>query len=78
MHNQRIDGIGYHPWFNDVDGNEQAGWHRRVWNARTKHAKGKHTVDGFDGDLAFDQFLIRALKELRINDNKVEGDPELF
>lgn len=41
LHNTRIDGIGYHPWFNDVDGNEQEGWHRHVWSEREQHARGK-------------------------------------
>ena len=79
LHNERIDGIGYHPWFNDVDGNEQSGWHRHVWDARNKHAKGKRATVGFDEEgLNFEGFLIRAFKELRISYNKVESDTGLF
>ena len=78
LHNTRIDGIGYHPWFNDVDGNEQEGWHRHVWNERAKHAKGKKCVSGFDGELSFEEFLIRTFKEVRITLNQVDSDPELF
>jgi hypothetical protein len=78
LHNTRIDGIGYHPWFNDVDGNEQAGWHRHVWNEREQHAKGKKRVSGFDGELTFEEFLIRAFKALRVSCNKEDSDPELF
>jgi hypothetical protein len=78
LHNTRIDGIGYHPWFNDVDGNEREGWHRHVWNESEKHAKGKKCVSGFDGELSFEEFLIRTFTELRIILSQVDSDPELF
>ena len=78
LHNTRIDGIGYHPWSNDVEGNEQEGWHRHVWNEKEKHAKGKTRVSGFDGELSFEEFLIRAFKELRVICSRVDSDLELF
>lgn len=78
LHNKRIDGIGYHPWFNDVDGADQEGWHRHVWDEQKQHAKNKRSVQGFDGDLSFEEFLIRAFKELRVSYNKVDGDTGLL
>jgi hypothetical protein len=68
LYNKRIDGFGYDERFTDLDGVEQSGWHRHIWNEKTQDAEGKISVSLFDkGDPSFRDFLIWSLKEMNVS-----------
>jgi hypothetical protein len=68
LYNKPIDGFGYHERFTDLDGAEQTGWHRHIWNEKTQDAQGKQAVSLFDkGNPSFRNFLIWSFKEMSVS-----------
>lgn len=80
LETERIDGFGWEPWFCNTSGEMCQGWHRHIWNAENQHAFGKVGTDTvFDGATTFEDFVIRASKEMKVRYNKVDyGNPLLF
>jgi hypothetical protein len=74
LHDTRIDGIDWESRFQVPDGNMGSGWHRHARNEKQLSAeKNKYPVGDLTEYLAKEEFLIRALKIMRItlsaNDN---------
>lgn len=77
LHKERVDGIDWEPYFIDQTGGKSFGWHRHVWNQKYQTAKSMKTpVQGFDGVKTREEFVIRALKELRITLSKVDHESD--
>jgi hypothetical protein len=68
LHNTRIDGLDCEAKFFGTDEAIHAGWHRHVWDHKMSSAEKRKTpVRDFDGVRSREEFLIRALKLLRID-----------
>jgi hypothetical protein len=77
LHKERIDGIDWEPYFDDQTGNKSSGWHRHEWDQRRRTAKSiKNPVQGFDSVKSREDFIIRTLKEMRIQLNKVDHESD--
>lgn len=62
LHNTRIDGFDHEEKFQATDGTIQSGWHRHIWNAKSKSAeKDKAPVLDLDGVVSREEFVIRTL-----------------
>jgi hypothetical protein len=70
LHKERVDGIDWEPYFIDQTGSRSFGWHRHVWNQ--KHRTAKSIKVGRTRE----EFIIRALKELRIALSKVDYESD--
>jgi hypothetical protein len=67
VNNVRVDGFGYDERFYDSDGVERNGWHRHVWDGKTR-APRRAPVELFDRDrLTLWNFIVWALKEMKIS-----------
>jgi hypothetical protein len=79
VHEVRIGGIDFEVKFDDVDGFRRHGWHKHVWDAVEEDADAhKVAIDCFEGAADLREWLIRALKELRIQSSgKDYGEPTL-
>ena len=67
LHNTRIDGFDWEAKFLGIDGETHPGWHRHVWNHKRQSAeRSKVPIGDFAGVKSREEFLIRALKLLRI------------
>jgi hypothetical protein len=62
----RIDGFGYDARFYDIDGIEQHGWHRHIWDDKARTLR-QISVRIFDEGILFRDFIIWALKEMKIS-----------
>jgi len=68
LHNTRVDGFDWEPKFLGLDGTVRAGWHRHIWDHKAESAeKGKVPMGDFAGLKSREEFLIRALKLLRVD-----------
>jgi hypothetical protein len=79
VHDVRIGGIDFEVKFDDVDGLRRHGWHKHVWDAAEEDADAhKVAIDCFGGATDLREWLIRALKELRVQSSgKDYGEPTL-
>jgi len=79
LHNTRIDGFDWEAKFAGIDGASHTGWHRHAWNHRAESAeRNKVPVEDFAGIRSREEFLIRALKLLRIDMSATDYGSDLL
>jgi hypothetical protein len=79
LHNTRIDGFDWEPKFRGMDGGVHAGWHRHVWDHRLESAeRGKVPVSDFGNIKSREEFLIRALKLLKVELSSTDHGTDLL
>ncbi len=70
LHNERIDGFDWEAKFVTRGGGTGRGWHRHQWDQSKQSAKEwKIPAPDLNGADSREQFIIRALKMMRINLN---------
>jgi hypothetical protein len=68
LHNTRIDGFDWEARFLGADSAIHTGWHRHMWDDKVESAeRSKIPIGDFAGVKSREEFLIRALKLLRID-----------
>ena len=69
LHMVRIDGIDHAFKYRDKDGAKHVGWHRHFWGNDSESRNDAHIhepIDDFDDVFMIEEFLIRALKVMRV------------
>ncbi len=76
LHCIRIDGIDWEARYTDIRGQSMYGWHRHMFDEKSKSAVNlKASVEGFDDISDKQQFLSRAFKLMKILLNEVDYGP---
>lgn len=76
LHGTRIDGIDWEARYTDVQGQAMRGWHRHLYDDKSKSAMSmKAQVEGFDDISDKRQFLVRTFKLMKILLNEVDYGP---
>ena len=76
LHCIRIDGIDWEARYKDQDNQSMSGWHRHLYDGKSKSADNlKASVEGFDDIFNKQQFLLRAFKLMKILLNAVDYGP---
>lgn len=79
LHGMRIDCIDYEGSYRTATGERASGWHRHKWsNAQDSAEKNKIPVPALSGFTNRDEFLIRALGEMKIRVNKNDHGPSFL
>lgn len=76
LHCIRIDGIDWEGRYTDRDGQSRSGWHRHVFDDKSKSAENlKTSVEDFEDLSNKQQFLFRAFGLMKILTNRVDYGP---
>lgn len=79
LHSVRIDCIDRESKYRDVEGNDQTGWHRHLWDAASKSCEDhKVLVQDLGDEISLHDFLVRCFGLMRILLNRDDhGNYEL-